>query len=118
MADQKAASVTIPETITVKGTKYKVTEIKDGAFKGNKKLKKIVIGKNIVKIGKEAFYGCTKLRSITVKTKKLKKNKVGKDAFKKIHKKAVAKVPANKLKSYRTIFKARGMKGKKQKIRK
>ena len=108
----------IPAEVTLGGKKYKVTEIAPNAFKNNKKLKKFTIGKNIKKIGKNAFYGCKNLKSITVKTTKLTKKSVGKNAFKKIHKKAKIKVPKKKLKAYKKIFKARGVTGKKQKITK
>ena len=90
------AKLSIPATVKIKKTKYKVTEIADKAFKGNKKLKQVTIGKNVTRIGKEAFSGCSKLQSVTVKSKVLKK--VGKNAFKGISKKAVVTVPLAKQK--------------------
>ena len=111
-------SITIQPEVTIKGKKYKVTEIAPNAFKNNKKLKKVTIGKNIKKIGKNAFYGCMNLKTIIIKTTKLTKKTVGANAFKGIHKKAVAKVPKKKLSLYKKILKAKGMKGKKQKIKK
>ena len=104
---KQKASVTIPATVTINNVTYKVTSIAANAFKNNKKLKKVVIGKNITKIGKKAFYGCSKLKNITVKTTKLTKKNVGSQAFKGIHKKATFKV-SKKISSYRKIFKARG----------
>ena len=100
-------SVSIPATVKIGKKKYKVTKIADRAFKGNKKLKKIVIGKYIKTIGKEAFSGCTKLKSITVKSKVLKK--VGKNAFKGVSKKA--KMTLLK-KSQKKLFKKSAFKGK------
>ncbi len=105
---KKKASVTIPATVKINNVTYKVTSIAANAFKNNKKLKKVVIGKNITKIGKKAFYGCSKLKNITVKTTKLTKKNVGSQAFKGIHKKATFKVSKKKISSYRKIFKARG----------
>ena len=105
---KQKASVTIPATVTINNVTYKVTSIAANAFKNNKKLKKVVIGKNITKIGKKAFYGCSKLKNITVKTTKLTKKNVGSQAFKGIHKKATFKVSKKKISSYRKIFKARG----------
>lgn len=64
LADKEAVSITIPDTVTIDGVTYKVTEIGDGAFKDNKLLKKIVIGKNVVTIGKKAFYNCKALTTI------------------------------------------------------
>lgn len=87
-------SLTIPASISVKGVKYKVTSISANACKGNKKLTKVIIGVNIKKIGKRAFYGCTKLKNVTIKTTKLTKKSIGKDAFAKIGKSA--KIKASK----------------------
>lgn len=105
---KQKASVTIPDTVTIDKVTYKVTSIAANAFKNNKKLKKVVIGKNVTKIGKKAFYGCSKLKKITVKTTKLNKKNVGSQAFKGIHKKAAFKVPKKKISSYRKVFRARG----------
>lgn len=105
---KQKASVTIPDTVTIDKVTYKVTSIAANAFKNNKKLKKVVIGKNVTKIGKKAFYGCSKLKKITVKTTKLTKKNVGSQAFKGIHKKAAFKVPKKKISSYRKVFRARG----------
>lgn len=105
---KQKASVTIPDTVTIDKVTYKVTSIAANAFKNNKKLKKVVIGKNVTKIGKKAFYGCRKLKKITVKTTKLTKKNVGRQAFKGIHKKAAFKVPKKKISSYRKVFRARG----------
>ena len=105
---KQKASVTIPDTVTIDKVTYKVTSIAANAFKNNKKLKKVVIGKNVTKIGKKAFYGCSKLKKITVKTTKLTKKNVGRQAFKGIHKKAAFKVSKKKIRSYRKVFRARG----------
>ena len=113
-----ASTLTVPDTVTVSGKNYKVTEIKANAFKNNKKLKKVTLGKNIEKIGKNAFSGCKNLKNVNIKTTKLTKKTVGANAFKGIHDKAKVKVPKSKLKDYKTILKARGIKGKNQKITK
>lgn len=121
------ASVSIPASIKVKGKIYKVTSISDNAFKDDQKIENVTIGDNVTVIGKNAFSNCKKLRSvvigknvrsikanafrgckslktITVKSKKLKASKVGKNAFKGIHKKALFKLPKKKFKTYRPIF--------------
>ena len=85
-----------------------VTAIANKAFKGDKKLKKVVIGKNVQTIGKSAFEKATNLKSITIKSTSLKK--VGKKAFKGIHAKAKIKVPAKKLRSYKRLLKGKGQK--------
>ena len=117
-ANKTASTLTVPDTVTVSGRKYKVTEIKANALKNNKKLKKVTIGKNIERIGKNAFSGCKNLKNVNIKTVKLTKKTVGANAFKGIHDKAKVKVPKSKLKDYKTILKARGIKGKNQKITK
>ena len=50
-------TLTIPATVKIGKKTYKVTEIKAIALKNNKIIKKLVIGKNVKKIGKKAFYG-------------------------------------------------------------
>jgi len=62
--NKKAATVTIPTNVTIKGITYKVTAIQKNAFKNNKYLKKITIGDNIITIGDNAFYGCKKLKTV------------------------------------------------------
>ena len=81
-------------------------------------MSKIIISKNIIKIGANAFKGCSNLKTVNIKTTELKKNTVGRNAFKGIHAKAKVKVPGKKLKAYKTILKAKGIKGKWQKITK
>ncbi|MBO4864400.1 MAG: leucine-rich repeat protein [Eubacterium sp.] len=118
LINKKAKNIEIPDEVILGGKTYQVTEIAPNAFKNNKKLTKVIIGKNVKKIGKKAFYGCKNLKTVIIKTTKLTKKKVGTDAFKKIHKKAKVSVPKKKYKSYKKILKARGIKGKKQKIKK
>lgn len=103
---KKAAKVSVPETVTINNKVYKVTSISNKAFKNNKKLKTVVIGKNVTSIGKKAFYGCKNLKKITVKSKNLKK--VGAKALKGINKKATIKVLAKKYKAYKKLFKGKG----------
>lgn len=95
-------SMTIPATVTIEGKSYKVTAINASAFSGNKKLKSIVIGKNIKTIGKKAFYKCTKLNKITFKTKVIKS--IGKNAFYNIKKKCKFVIPKSVLKKYKKII--------------
>ena len=67
-----------------------------------------MISKNVSKIGKKAFNGDGKLKSITVKSRKLKT--VGKLALKGINKHAVVRVPKAKKKAYKALFKGKGQK--------
>lgn len=101
-------SATIPAKVTIENYTFKVTTIANSAFAGNKKLKKVVIGKNIKHINKNAFKGCKKLKKITIQTTGLTKSSIGKNAFKNINAKAAIKVPRTKLKKYKKYLKAAG----------
>lgn len=81
--NKKAASAVVLDSLIAGGKTYKVTQING-----------------------KAFAGCSKLKKITIKAKSLKK--VGKKAFKGIHKKAVIKVPKSKWKAYKKLFKKKG----------
>ncbi|MBR1598610.1 MAG: leucine-rich repeat protein [Lachnospiraceae bacterium] len=78
-ADSTATSVTIPAAITgADGVTYEVTKIADNALKGNKNVKEVTVGDNIVEIGVSAFQKAAKLT--TVKLGK-KVSVIGKNAF-------------------------------------
>ncbi len=109
--------ITIPSSVKINGKNYKVTAIKANAFKGNKKIQKITIGKNIKKIGKGAFKNCKKLKKIIIKSKKLVSKNIGKNAFKGIPKNAVIKVPKGKVKAYKKFIIKKGGAGKKIKVK-
>lgn len=115
--NKNISSITIPAVVKINGKRYKVTGIAANAFKNCKRLKKVTIGTNINKIEKKAFYGCSSLKNIKVKTSKLTNSRIGRQAFKGIHKKAVIKVPKRQLKTYKKILKTKGI-GKKVKIKK
>lgn len=137
----KKTMLVIKDTVTIGGVSFKVTAVSTNAFKGFKKLKSVEIGKNVKTIGRAAFYGCTslkkvkiksaklttigkkafagcrKLSSFVIKSAKLKKSSVGESAFKGIYAKCTFKVPASKKSSYKSIFIARGA-GRKIKVTK
>ena len=68
-----------------------------------KKLKKVIIPKNVKTIGNAAFYKCSSLKTVKIKSTKLKG--VGKNAFNKISRGAVIDVPNKKVKAYKELFK-------------
>lgn len=103
--NKKLKKIKVAKTVSINNVKYKVTQIGAKAFKKNKKIKSVVIGKNVKKIGKQAFFECKKLKKITIKSKKLKKKSIGAKAFKGIYKKAKFKVPKKKLKLYKKLIK-------------
>ncbi|MBE5859352.1 MAG: leucine-rich repeat domain-containing protein [Butyrivibrio sp.] len=79
-ADSSKTSITIPDTVTdASGNVYKVTEIKAGALKNNKKLKSVTIGSNVETIGSSAFEGCENLKTIKMGSNV---EKIGSKAFK------------------------------------
>ena len=111
-ATSKKASRTIPATVKLKGIKCRVTSIAAKAFKGDTKIKTVVIPSTVRKIGKEAFAKCKNLKKITIKTAYLSSKKVGANAFKGIHAKATIKVPKKQKKAYQKLLKTKGV-GKK-----
>lgn len=115
--DKKATDVTIPATITIDGVTFKVTAIEKNAFKKNKNIKSVTIGKNVNKIGSKAFYGCSKLKTLTIKSAKLTKKKIGSKAFAKTPKSMTVKVSKKKFKAYKSMLIGRGV-NKKAKFKK
>lgn len=130
LKNTRLAKITIYNTVSLGGKSYKVTSVAASAFKGNKKVTGVTIGKNVQSIGKNAFSGCVKLKKVTVNAGNLKQiganaffnckkltsltikskalKKVGKNALKGIHKKAVIKVPASKRKAYTKLLAKKG----------
>ena len=131
-AGVKDKTVKVSSSVTVDNVTYKVTAIAANAFKGNKKVKSIVLPSGITEIGDNAFSGCTaltkivipakvtklganlfkgnkKLQLIQIKTKKLKDKTVAKKAFKGVGKKVVVKVPKSKKAFYTKLFRKKGL---------
>ncbi len=100
---KKIKKATIGATVTYKGFKCKIISVGTNAFKKCKKLKRVTIGKNVKTLGRNAFYGDSKLATITIKSKVLKS--VGKNAIRGVSKKARIKVPKTKVKKYKKLFK-------------
>ncbi len=59
--------VIIPDSVSLDGVNYAVTEIEKSAFSSSSKLKNITIPETVVSIGNEAFVSCTELANITCK---------------------------------------------------
>lgn len=112
-----------------KGLRYRVNAVnaKKGIFdvtcmgSNSKKIKKITVP-NYVKykgihyrvtgIGKNAFAGCRKVKTVKIQSMYLKKKNIGKNAFRGIPRKASVYVPPRKMKSYRKWLKKAGLKCK------
>ncbi|MBR3125279.1 MAG: hypothetical protein IKF42_07740, partial [Mogibacterium sp.] len=71
---KKGSKATVPAMVNINGESYKVTSVAAKAFKG-RGTKSVVIGKNVKKLDKNAFYGST-VTTVTLKTKALTKAKV------------------------------------------
>lgn len=106
---KNAKTLTVPSTVTIDGVTYKVTAIADNAFKNNKKVTKVVIPSNIITIGKNAFKGCSRLKTIQIKSTKLTNKSINKNAFKGVSKRVTIKVPKKKLKAYKKLFRKKGL---------
>ncbi|SOB72094.1 Leucine-rich repeat domain, L domain-like [Anaerobutyricum hallii] len=98
-------NVTVPAQIYAQGITYKVTSIGAKAFNNNKKLTKVTIGTNIVKINSNAFFNCKNLKTVTIKSVHLTGKTANKKAFKNAHKKLVIRVPKKVKRIYKKIFK-------------
>ena len=102
--------IKVANTVKINGKRYKVTFINKNAFKNEKKVKQIVIGKNVNAISTGAFAGCKNLKKIYIKSKAIKS--IEKKAFDKNNgKKITVKVPTKQKKAYKKLFKKAGFKG-------
>lgn len=106
-ASRKKTAVNVPSVLKVNGLDFKVTAIANNAFKENKAIKTIAIGKNLKTIGTNAFYNAKNLKKITIKSANL--TKIGSGAFKGINKKAVIYVPAKQYSKYVKMLRAAGL---------
>ena len=104
-----ASKLAVPSAVTVEGKTYKVTAISANAFKGQKKLKTLTLPASVTKIGNHAFKNCKNLKKLIIKSKKLTKKSVGKQAFKGLTKKTVVQVPKKKLKVYKKLLRQCGL---------
>ena len=110
--NKKQTKIVVPDTIKINGVTYKVTSIAKNAFKNNKKLKTVTVGKNVSKMGANVFTGCKKLKTITIKSTKLTAKTLSKSTFKGITKAKTIKVPKKKLSTYKKLFKSSGLSAK------
>ncbi len=62
----KAGKIVVPDTVTIDGKTYPVTSISAGAFKNNKNITQISVGKNVKVIEADAFKGASKLKTVNL----------------------------------------------------
>lgn len=116
--NKNAKKLTIPDTVNANGKDYAVREIKKGACKGMKKLTTLNLGANVTKIGASAFEACGKLKTITIRCAKMKKNGFGAKCFLKIKAGATFKVPKAMVKKYEPWILGRGKAPANSKVKK
>lgn len=100
---KSSKTIKVPNTVNIKGTSYKVVEISKGAFKNNKKVQSVTIGKNVTTIGVDAFSGAKKLAKIKFSGTAIKK--IGKNAFKGVKKNATFSIKKSKKASLKKLLK-------------
>lgn len=100
------SSVNVGGEVKIGGKTMNITAISANAFKNNKNLASVSIGKNVKRIGNQAFYGASRLRSIVIKGAKL--SNVGEKTFFGIHKKASIRVKSGMRARYKALLKGKG----------
>lgn len=95
-------TVSIPDSITINGVHYKVTEIGSRAFQKCKNTQNIKLGVYIKIIRKKAFYGMKKLKKIVINSKKTVKAE--KSIWQASGKKMKVIVPKKLKAKYRKVF--------------
>lgn len=111
MQKNKAVDLVIPATVVSGKRKYNVTEISAGALK-NTKIKSIRAGKNIKSIGTSSFCGCKGLKKIILGTEI---TKIGKNTLKDVYSRAEIQIPKKKKNVYLKLLNGAGM-GKKMTV--
>lgn len=104
------SKLTVPGHIEVNGIFYDVESVSANAFKNNKNITKVTIEGYISSIGTNAFNGCSKLKTVVIKSDILKS--VGQDAFYGTTESIKVKVPFNQSTRYKKLLKNSGL-GKK-----
>ena len=72
-------NLVIPATVKYRSKSFKVTVINAGAFKNNRSIRKLTVGKNVITIMNKAFYRCSNLKKVVIRGRSLKN--IGKNAF-------------------------------------
>jgi hypothetical protein len=96
----KQTSVKVPDYVTLNNVKYKVTAISAKAFKDNKKLTTLTVGKNVATIGDSAFQGAVKLKKLDLSKTNVKT--IGKNAMNGCNALTDLKINGNKAKTIKT----------------
>lgn len=70
-------ALTIPDAVEYNGSQYPVIRIGKEAFKGNTRLTSVTIGNNVTHVNESAFEGCSNLESVTFGTGLVRIDKSG-----------------------------------------
>ena len=114
LKNKNLKKVTIPDTVTAEKKQYRIVSIAASAFFNHKKMTNAVIGRNVIKIGKQAFGGCNQLKQVKIQSSVLQK--VGKRAFADMDNQAVVFVPKAKYQKYKRLLSVGGFKYKVKKM--
>lgn len=99
----KSRKVVIPDMVVLQNQEFSVVKVGREAFKDNKKVKEIQIGKNVREIGNKAFYRCSNLKKLVIKSNKVED--WGSKVFQGVYQKIKLKVPKKKVKFYKKLLK-------------
>ena len=86
-----------------------MTTIEKGTCKKLENLSRLYIGENVKRIGNSAFYGCSKLKKISVQTRLLNEDGMGTQVFSGVPEDAVVTCPEDLAKAYRKLFRDSGL---------
>lgn len=114
--NKNCKTISATNKVKIGGVNFTVTFIGNNCAKECKNLRKVVIGNKVTTIGTNAFNGCSKLSSIRITSKSLKK--VGNGAFKGISPKAKITVPESRFKIYKKKLKKAGLSSKAKIVKK
>ena len=101
-------AVKIPASISADGVTYKVTTVAAKALSENKNITSVEIGSNVKSIKSKAFYKCSRLSKVKLKTKKIISMSSG--AFKSVKSNAKFYTFNSKLSKYKSLLKRAGVK--------
>ena len=100
-----ANKASVPSTIKSGKKTYKVTSVYGYAFTGYDHLRSVTIGKNVRSMKANAFYGCDKLSTLKIKSRKLTAKKIkGSLKGSSINKIIILKPATDKYSYYKKIF--------------
>lgn len=108
LVNAQVSTVKIPETVSIGGVRYTVTAVSANAANGNSTISSVIINKNVTSISAKAFYNCTNLKKVKLKSKSI--TKINKRAFSNIHAKVKFYTYNSQIGKYRIMLRNSGVK--------